>query len=93
MAYKWVVGFNILKFRSAKLSLNQINTMAGKGGKSGKAKTTSSKAVSKSSRAGLQFPVGRVGRLLRHAHYTERVGAGAPVYLAAVLEYLAAEVL
>jgi len=49
--------------------------------------------VSKSSRAGLQFPVGRVGRLLRHAHYTERVGAGAPVYLAAVLEYLAAEVL
>ena len=68
--------------------------MAGaKGGKTGKAKTTSSKAVSKSSRAGLQFPVGRVGRLLRHAHYTERVGAGSPVYLAAVLEYLAAEVL
>ena len=70
--------------------------MAGKGGKSGKsgkAKTTTSKAVSKSSRAGLQFPVGRVGRLLRHANYTERVGAGAPVYLAAVLEYLAAEVL
>ena len=66
---------------------------AGGKGKSGKAKTTSSKAVSKSSRAGLQFPVGRVGRLLRHAHYTERVGAGAPVYLAAVLEYLAAEVL
>ena len=65
----------------------------GKGGKSGKAKTTSSKAVSKSSRAGLQFPVGRVGRLLRHAHYTERVGAGAPVYMAAILEYLAAEVL
>jgi len=67
--------------------------MAGGKGKSGKAKTTSNKAVSKSSRAGLQFPVGRVGRLLRHAHYTERVGAGAPVYLAAVLEYLAAEVL
>ena len=43
--------------------------MAGGKGKSGKAKT-SSKAVSKSSRAGLQFPVGRVGRLLRHAHYT-----------------------
>ena len=67
--------------------------MAGGKGKGGKAKTTSSKSVSKSSRAGLQFPVGRVGRLLRHAHYTERVGAGAPVYLAAVLEYLAAEVL
>ena len=67
-------------------SYNQIKSqMAGGKGKSGKAKATTSKAVSKSSRAGLQFPVGRVGRLLRHAHYTERVGAGAPVYLAAVL--------
>ena len=64
-----------------------------KGGKSGKAKTSTSKATSKSSKAGLQFPVGRIGRLLRHAKYAERVGAGAPVYLAAVLEYLAAEVL
>ena len=64
-----------------------------KGGKSGKAKTTSTKATSKSSKAGLQFPVGRIGRLLRTSKYAERVGAGAPVYLAAVLEYLAAEVL
>ena len=64
-----------------------------KGGKSGKAKTSSTKATSKSSKAGLQFPVGRIGRLLRNAKYAERVGAGAPVYLAAVLEYLAAEVL
>ncbi|CAK8681707.1 unnamed protein product [Clavelina lepadiformis] len=38
-------------------------------------------------------PVGRVHRLLRTGHYSERVGAGAPVYLAAVLEYLSAEVL
>ncbi|KAL5970098.1 Histone H2A [Taenia solium] len=44
-------------------------------------------------RAGLQFSVGRVHRLLRRGNYAERVGAGAPVYLAAVLEYLAAEVL
>ena len=64
-----------------------------KGGKSGKAKTSTSKATSKSTKAGLQFPVGRIGRLLRNAKYAERVGAGAPVYLAAVLEYLAAEVL
>ncbi|KAJ6653155.1 hypothetical protein lerEdw1_010028 [Lerista edwardsae] len=48
---------------------------------------------SRSGRAGLQFPVGRVHRLLRRGHYAERVGAGAPVYLAAVLEYLTAEVL
>ncbi|XP_041787762.1 histone H2A-like [Anopheles merus] len=42
---------------------------------------------------GLQFPVGRIHRLLRKGNYAERVGAGAPVYLAAVMEYLAAEVL
>ncbi|XP_047350348.1 histone H2A-like [Vespa velutina] len=48
---------------------------------------------SRSLRAGLQFPVGRIHRLLRKGNYAERVGAGAPVYLAAVLEYLAAEVL
>ncbi|XP_053711269.1 histone H2A, sperm-like [Synchiropus splendidus] len=51
------------------------------------------KAKSHSSRAGLQFPVGRVHRLLRKGNYAERVGAGAPVYLAAVLEYLTAEIL
>jgi histone H2A len=41
----------------------------------------------------LQFPVGRIHRHLRKGHYALRVGAGAPVYLAAVLEYLAAEIL
>lgn len=42
---------------------------------------------------GLQFPVGRIHRLLRKGNYAQRIGAGAPVYLAAVLEYLAAEIL
>ena len=65
--------------------------MAGKG-KGGRGKK-SSKSTSKSSRAGLQFPVGRVGRYLRKGGYARRVGAGAPVYLAAVMEYLAAEIL
>ena len=32
-------------------------------------------------------------RFLKAGKYASRVGAGAPVYLAAVLEYLAAEVL
>ena len=65
--------------------------MPGKG-KGGRGKT-GAKAQSRSSRAGLQFPVGRIGRYLKNGKYAERVGAGAPVYLAAVLEYLAAEVL
>ena len=50
------------------------------------------KPVSRSTRAGLQFPVGRIGRYLKKGRYSERVGTGAPVYMAAVLEYLAAEV-
>lgn len=57
------------------------------------AKSGSGKSKTRSSRAGLQFPVGRIHRLLRKGHYAERVGTGAPVYMAAVLEYLAAEIL
>ncbi|KAI3352348.1 hypothetical protein L3Q82_005301 [Scortum barcoo] len=64
--------------------------MSGRGKTGGKARA---KAKTRSSRAGLQFPVGRVHRLLRKGNYAERVGAGAPVYLAAVLEYLTAEIL
>uniref|UniRef100_A0AC35U1F8 Histone H2A n=2 Tax=Rhabditophanes sp. KR3021 TaxID=114890 RepID=A0AC35U1F8_9BILA len=60
---------------------------------SGKSKVKDAKAISRSSRAGLQFPVGRLHRLLRKGNYSDRVGAGAPVYLAAVLEYLTAEIL
>ncbi|KAL7748504.1 histone H2A [Sorochytrium milnesiophthora] len=65
--------------------------MAGKAGKKDISATKNSK--SRSAKAGLQFPVGRIHRLLRKGNYAQRVGAGAPVYLAAVLEYLAAEIL
>ncbi|XP_069491735.1 histone H2A-like [Ambystoma mexicanum] len=64
--------------------------MSGRGKKMTKPKRGSQ---TRSSRAGLQFPVGRIHRLLRKGNYAERVGSGAPVYLAAVLEYLTAEVL
>ena len=63
--------------------------MSGRG-KGGKVK---GKAKSRSSSAGLQFPVGRIHRLLRKGNYAKRVGAGAPVYMAAVMEYLVAEIL
>ena len=58
----------------------------GKGGKSGK-------QVSRSQRAGLQFPVGRLARYLKEGGYASRVGGAAPVYMAAVLEYLTAELI
>ena len=59
----------------------------GKGGRGDK------KSTSSSAKAGLQFPVGRIGRFLKKGKYASRVGAGAPVYMAAVLEYLCAEIL
>lgn len=51
------------------------------------------KAKSRSTRAGLQLPVGRIHRILKHGNYAPRVGAGAAVYMTAALEYLAAEIL
>ncbi|PAV79332.1 hypothetical protein WR25_15544 [Diploscapter pachys] len=69
---------------------SQQFTMATTSGKSGKIR---SKGKSRSSRAGLQFPVGRIHRKLRKGNYAQRVGGGTAVYLAAALEYLAAEVL
>lgn len=59
------------------------------GGKAGSKGPSKSRSI----KAGLQFPVGRVHRKLRQGQFAKRVGAGAPVYLAAVLEYLTAEIL
>ena len=67
--------------------------VGGKGGKGGRGKTSGKKSQTKSSKAGLQFPVGRIGRYLKKGKFATRVGAGAPVYLAAILEYLTAEIL
>uniref|UniRef100_A0A6B2LRA6 Histone H2A n=1 Tax=Arcella intermedia TaxID=1963864 RepID=A0A6B2LRA6_9EUKA len=44
-------------------------------------------------RAGLTFPVGRLRRHLKEGQFAQRIATGAPVYLAAVLEYLTAELL
>lgn len=51
------------------------------------------KPISKSRKAGLVFPVRRVVRSLKAGKYSDRIGFGAPIYLAAVLEYVATEVI
>ncbi|XP_032657107.1 histone H2A type 1-like [Chelonoidis abingdonii] len=48
--------------------------------------------ITRSSRAGLLFSVSRIDRLLRKGQFADRVGAGAPVYMAAVLQYLTHEI-
>ena len=50
-------------------------------------------STSRSAKAGLQFPIGRMHRYLKAGRYAPRIGAEAPIYLAAVLEYVIAEVL
>ncbi|KAG2695619.1 hypothetical protein I3760_07G020100 [Carya illinoinensis] len=70
--------------------MDAAKTTRGAGGRRGGDRK---KSVSKSIKAGLQFPVGRIARYLKKGRYAQRTGSGAPIYLAAVLEYLAAEVL
>jgi histone H2A len=52
---------------------------------------TKKKAQSRSSRAELIMPVSRVHRDMKNGRYAAHIGSGAPVYLAAVLEYLVSE--
>lgn len=68
-------------------------TSTGRGGGRGRQQKEAKSSQSRAAKAGLQFPVGRIHRHLREGRYSERIGAGAPVYLAAVLEYLTAEIL
>ncbi|WIA20548.1 hypothetical protein OEZ85_004940 [Tetradesmus obliquus] len=63
----------------------------GKGGKGGSAGGSKGRKRKLSDEDSAEL--GRLARYLKKGRYAERIGAGAPVYLAAVLEYLAAELL
>ena len=62
---------------------------------SGKGKKISKKAhaKTKSAKAGLTFPVGRIGRHLKQGRFAKRNSPGAAVFMASVLEYLVAELI
>lgn len=67
-------------------------------GKKSKSKSTRKNAqrknpVSGSSKAETKFPVGRLNRYLKQGRYAERVGSSAGAFMAAVLEYITAEIL
>ncbi|XP_006881307.1 PREDICTED: core histone macro-H2A.1-like [Elephantulus edwardii] len=61
--------------------------MSSRGGKKKSIKTSGS------AKAGVIFPVGPMLRYIKKGHPKYRIGVGAPVYMAAVLEYLTAEIL
>jgi len=54
---------------------------------------TTKKSVSKSQKAGLTFPVSRFNRYLKTKSGVKRIGGSAPVYLAAVVEYITSEIM
>uniref|UniRef100_A0A8C9DPY8 Histone H2A n=1 Tax=Prolemur simus TaxID=1328070 RepID=A0A8C9DPY8_PROSS len=50
-------------------------------------------ALSRSTRAELQFPVSRVGRLLREGRYAQSLSSVTPAFLMGILEYLISNIL
>ena len=68
--------------------------MSGKGAKkTARGRKASVTGKSRSAKAGLTFPVGRLHSMIRSGRYAPRTGSGAPVFMAAVLEYVVAELL
>ena len=74
-----IVSFNSLKKKEA---------MPGR-----KSTSKKGKRGNNSNKAGLAFPVGRCARMFRQGRYAQQVGIGAGAFAAAVLEYLACEIL
>ena len=60
---------------------------------SGRGKPKKKERISISKKAGVLFPVSRLRRYLKGCTHRLRIAMGAPIYQAAVLEYLSAEIL
>ena len=64
----------------------------GEGEGSSTGKQPKAKATSKASKAGILFPVPKINKRMQKSGWTDRVGGTAPVWVAAVTDYLAREV-
>lgn len=56
-------------------------------------KSTKKKSTSKASKAGLFFPVPKINKRMQKAGWTDRVGGTAPIWVAAVCEYMGREII
>merc|ERR1712098_100186 len=56
-------------------------------------KATAKKNTTRSERAGVVFPVGRVNRMMKQGRFAKQLGAGGAVFMAAALNYLTSEIL
>jgi len=74
--------------------VGETSRTAGGKGKSKPSEQMSKTTTTRSQKAGLQFPVGRIHRFLKQRTQNNiRIGAKAAVFTTAILEYLTAEVL
>merc|ERR1712136_397356 len=83
-------GENLLPFQlptsNFPLLSSKVAVMTGRG-------QTKTQRISLATRAGTIFPVGRIRRYLKTWTFQQRSAIGAPIYQAAVMEYLSAEIL
>lgn len=54
---------------------------------------TKAPSVSKAKKAGLLFPVPKINKRMQKSGWTDRVGGTAPIWVAAVCEYMAREII
>ena len=69
--------FTTTNYTTTLLTMSQSGKV-GEKSKGGKASGGETKSQSRYSKAGLQFPVGRIHHLLKKGNYAQRVGAGVP---------------
>jgi len=64
-----------------------------KGGKSLKRRKRDTTGMSRSTKAGTKFSVGKVADFMKRGKYSDRTGAQAAVFLTGAIEYICAEIL